>query len=172
VERTADLGDPAWLGFEQQCLIRARQGGTHAFGELYAAFAAALYRQVLLPRLREPALAEEPLAETFCSALINLDRDEGRGTSIWYWLARVAANKATDLQRRQASAGRALVRLAGLLDPAEGEQRQPEGALAFAERQQWLRQQVAEVLGRLNPRYRQAIELRILQERSRQEAAR
>lgn len=169
--RSADPGDPGWLAFEQQCLERARRGDAEAFGALYRAFAAPLYRQILLPRLGSPALAEEALADTFCTALAQLGRFEERGVSVWYWLVRVAANKATDVLRRQSAAGRALVRMAGLLEPLGEPAAGPEGALDHAERQLRLRQRVAEVLARGNPRYRTALELRFLQDRSRTECA-
>ena len=51
---------------------------------------------------------EDALADTFTTALERLDQYREREVSIWYWLARVAANKANDRHRAAARGGRAL----------------------------------------------------------------
>jgi len=163
--------DPAWLGWERGCLERVRRGDRAAFGELYQAFASALYAQVLLPRLGSPAAAEEALAETFRSALERLAQFQERELSVWHWLARIAVNKATDLHRERARTRKALNGFVELLGPLATPGESPHGALEREREQAGLRSAVARVLGRINPRYRRAIELRLLEDRERAECA-
>jgi RNA polymerase sigma-70 factor (ECF subfamily) len=163
--------DPAWLGWERKCLERIRRGERDAFGELYEAFAAALYARVLLPRLGNPAAAEEALAETFRMALERLDQFSDRQLSIWHWLVRIATNKATDIHRERARTGKALSNFVDLLGPLTPPEADPGSALEHRREQEQLRAAVARTLERLNPRYRKAIELRILADESRQACA-
>lgn len=149
----------------------ARRGDREAFAELYRAFAPALYQRVLLPRLGARAAAEEALADTFCAVLQRLGSYRDQGRSIWFWLARVAANKATDQHRRRASAGRGLAGYERLFDPGSERPESPAEALLRKDAQRDLRSRVAETLDALRPRYRRAIELRVLQERPRAECA-
>ena len=158
-------GDPdedafAW---ELRCLSEIQRGDRRAFADLYAAFAGRLYAQVLLPRVGSPWAAEETLAETFRSALEHLGGYRPQGGSVFRWLATIALNKARDFHRERARAGKALASFESLVAPLrEGERR---GA-ADVERpldQRRLQVVVGEVLAQLSPRYRRAIELRILQ---------
>ena len=150
---------------------RARRGDREAFAELYEAFAGRLYARVLLPKLGDAAAAEDALAETFRTALERLDRFEHRGVSVWYWLARIAGNKALDQHRAHARRGRALVGFEQLIVPGLPEQPRPDAGLNERQETGALRQHVGEVLEGINPRYRRAIELRFFEERSRADCA-
>ena len=59
----SEFQDPGWLKQERGLISRAKRGDREAFGALYRAFAGALYRRVLLPKLQDPAAAEDALAE-------------------------------------------------------------------------------------------------------------
>jgi len=166
-----DLQDPGWRDREQECLARARAGDRAAIGELYAAHAPALYRRILLPRLGDAAAAEDALADTFTTALARLDQFEDRGQGLWPWLARIAANTATDLHRARARTGRALAGYADLLAPFLPRPEDPETALDRQRGADALRVRLGAVLERINPRYRRAIELRFLEERPRADCA-
>lgn len=159
----ADFNDPAWLRRERRLIRRARRGDREAFGQLYRAFAPALYRQVLLPRLADEAAAEDALAETFVTAWHRLDQFEQRGPSVFFWLARVAANKAIDVHRSRGRSDRAMDNLqralAPLVAPAQGEEDEVLRRVDAAA----LRSRVSEVLARIHDRYRRAIELRFLE---------
>lgn len=160
------------LGWELRCLEAVRRGNRRAFAELYAAFAPTLYAEVLLPRLGNAAAAEEALADTFRSALEHLGRYRPEGKSVFGWLARIAMNKAADLHRQRARTRKALASFESLVAPLrEGER----AGAADAERRldlRRLRLAVDEVLARLPPRHRSAIELRILADLPRAECAR
>jgi RNA polymerase sigma-70 factor (ECF subfamily) len=162
--------DPDWLAEERALVARARAGDRAAVGRLYDTFAGPLYARVLLPRLGEPEAARDALAETFRVALERLAEWRDEGVSLWFWLTRVAANKAMDLHRERARAGRALHSLARLLAPLATAGQPAPDDLDAAELAR-LRARVQEVLARLAPRYRTALALRFLEERSRAECA-
>src|SRR5262249_40838517 len=143
-----------------------RAGDRNAFAEIYEAFARALYARVLMPRLANKAAAEEALAETFHTALERLGDFDDRGRSVWFWLARIAANKATDQHRARARGGRALTSYARLLAAEEETAGPPSGREADE-----LRLAIERGLLAINPRYRRAIELRFFEGRSREACA-
>jgi len=152
---------------------RARQGDRRAFAELYEAFADPLFSRVLLPRLGNRQAAEDALSETFRVLLERMDQYEPQnGISIWSWLARVAVNKATDMHRVKARTSRALVSFESLLAPllTESSDRVADGEIAADA--VVLKETVARVLAKINPRYRRAIELRFLQDQDRETCAR
>src|SRR5262249_35334745 len=105
-------------------------------------------------------------ADTFHTALERLADFDDRGRSVWFWLARIAANKATDQHRVRARSGRALSGYARLVALDEGAAPPPSAREADQ-----LRSSIERVLGRIHPRYRRAIELRFFEERSRDACA-
>ncbi|HVZ36659.1 MAG TPA: sigma-70 family RNA polymerase sigma factor, partial [Polyangiaceae bacterium] len=113
----AELNDTAQRSWERQCIDRALGGDTAAFGELYDAYAARVYERVLLPVLGNPAAAEDALAETFRIAFQKLADFEPGKVSIYYWLARIAKNKALDMHRARKVSGRVLANFESLLEP-------------------------------------------------------
>jgi len=113
----------ASCGLERQARLgaalrgRIQRGNRGAFDEIYAAFAPALYAQVLLPRLGSAFAAEDALAETFRAALEKLGDFRPQGGSLFGWLARIAVNKATDLHRERTRTGKALASFESLVAP-------------------------------------------------------
>jgi RNA polymerase sigma-70 factor (ECF subfamily) len=170
-EREGGFNSRRWLRWEKRCIARARRGDREAFGELYEAFADPLYARVLMPRLGDRQAADDALAETFRTALERLDRFKERGVSIWYWLARIAANKATDMHRVKSRTGRVLANFEGLLSPLRSGPPDPGSETQRRDDRARIRAQVKAVLERINPRYRRAIELRFFEERERRECA-
>jgi len=167
----SEFQDPGWLKKERRLIARARRGDREAFGALYRTFAAALYRRVLLPKLQDPASAEDALAETFVTAWQRLDTYEDRGLSLFSWLARIAANKAIDVHRGRGRADRASASLERLVEPLCAPVPGEDEDLVRQLDAPALRAKVAATLERLRPRYRRAIELRFLPGRSRTECA-
>jgi RNA polymerase sigma-70 factor (ECF subfamily) len=159
------------LRWERAVLERVRRGEATAFGELYRAYAAALYRQILYPALGNRAAAEDALAETFRTALQRLDQFQSDDVSIYFWLGRIARNKATDMHRAKNVTRRALASFERLLAPSEVDSTTPESDLDQARRQRDTRQQVESVLGQLNERYAHALRLRFLEDHSREDCA-
>jgi RNA polymerase sigma factor (sigma-70 family) len=149
---------------------RAKRGDRAAFAQLYERYASELYRKILMPRCGRPDLAEEALAETFRTLLSALARYEPHALGPWPWLARVAASKVIDVHRAQQRKTRALTNFTRLISPLVPDSAPADDATRARE-QSDLARAVQEVLAALNPRYRQAIELRFFQERAREECA-
>ncbi len=124
-----------------------------------------------MPRLGERSAAEDALAETFRTALERLHQFEPQGVSVYFWLARIAMNKATDMHRVRGRTHRALVNFKALVEPLSSRSDDPGTTLEAHQELALLRQRVQQTLERLNPRYRRAIELRFLGDRPRQACA-
>jgi RNA polymerase sigma-70 factor (ECF subfamily) len=166
-----NLNDADQLRWEARLLERARRGDGAAFGELYHAYSGRLFSRVLLPRLGNRDAAEDALSETFRTAYERLNQFEPRGVSIYFWISRIAVNKAADMHRAKGTTGRALASFEELLAPLIEPAVEPEEALAERNEVTGLRDAVREVLDRLNPRYAEAIRLRFFDEKSREECA-
>ncbi len=162
-----DFGSPEWLAWEREVVARARTGDRRAMGELYEAFAPSLFREQLLPRLGNRAAAEDALSETFTALVEHLANYEDTGKSLWFWLVRVAVNKATDVFRSRSRGGRNVANLERMLAPVLATPLTPVEQYAEAERTARLRARITAVLDSISPRYKQAIVLRILQEHPR-----
>lgn len=145
-----------------------KRGDRAAFQRLYQVMAPPLYARILVPRLGDPAAAEEALADTFARAIERLDSYQDRGGSIWSWLVAIAANRALDLHRERARDGRALAGFQALLGPILADAEAPRDE---ALDQVKLRDAVAATLARINPRYRRALELRFFEEQERDRCA-
>jgi RNA polymerase sigma-70 factor (ECF subfamily) len=166
-----NLNEPSRLRWEQELVLRSTRGDRAAFAELYRAYAPVIFARVLIPKLGNREAAEDALAETFRTAFERLADFEPRGLSVYFWFSRIAANKAMDLHRARKTTGRALANFETMTEPL-GERPLDPGALfehhAGAAR---LREAVSAGLGSLNPRYREAIELRFLQDLPREACA-
>lgn len=166
--RLATRGSDDRPGWELRCLERIRRGDRRAFAEIYAEYAPSLYAQVLLPRLGSPSAAEEALAETFRAALERLGGFRPQGGGLFAWLATIAMNKAADFHRERARTGKALASFEALIAPLRESGAEAHRTLE----QRRLRAAIDQVLSEVSPRYRRAIELRILEDQEREECAR
>ncbi|GMV40393.1 MAG: putative RNA polymerase sigma-D factor [Myxococcales bacterium] len=158
--------------WERALVARMRRGDTSAFAELYREYARPLYGRVLLPRLGDAAAAEDALSETFRTVFERIDRYEDQGKGIWSWIVRIAVNKAMDMHRASARSGRVLASWEGLVAPLREPEEHPVERAEVTQEASRVRDLVRAVLSRINPRYRRAIELRILDELPREECAR
>lgn len=166
-----DLNAAEELRVEQRTIGRALEGDKAAFAELYRAYAPRIFARVLMPKLGNREAAEDALAETFRTAFEKLDTFTDRGVSVYFWFARIASNKALDMHRAKGTTGRALANFESLVAPlSEGT---PDPSELFDLRADFVavRETVAGVLAELNERYRRAIELRFVEELSREECA-
>lgn len=156
------------LAWERAVFSRIRRGDAEAFGLLYDVFARRLVRHILAPRLASKAEIEDALAETFRRAFEARARYVVGDTSAYFWLARIAERIALDTRRaekRSVSFMSLFAREA--TTPAED----PSEAYVQKERALRERARVDRALDVITPRYRVAIELRILEERPREECA-
>jgi RNA polymerase sigma-70 factor (ECF subfamily) len=169
--RVRAVDDAAELDAERQLVDRARTGDREALGSLLRKHGPRLYRSVLLPRLGSAATAEDALSRTYVKVIERFDQFTWQEVGVYPWLRVVALRVALDLMRSRKR--ELLFEPADVereLDQAEREAREADllerHDLAFA------KERVRELLERINPRYADAIRMRVLEERPREEAAR
>jgi len=161
---------PEELEAERKLCERARSGDRAALGELLQAHGPRLYRAVLLPRLGSRPLAEEALSLTYLRVIERIAQFEWQSVGIYPWLRVVAMRIALDqIRARKREVLFDAADLERELDQAEREGR--DARALEAHDLGVARTRVLSLLGRLNPRYAQAIRLRVLEERPRSEAA-
>ena len=158
------------LDREQAVVDRLKSGDPSALGELYEWYGERIYRQAILPRLPVVELAEDVLRDTFRLALERIHQYAPQGRSVFFWLRRIAINRALDVHRAHS-------RQAKLRDAVEQEpyshttgtpSPNPDQVSDRAE----TRALIEETLVLLNPRYALALRLRLLEDKDREECAR
>jgi RNA polymerase sigma factor (sigma-70 family) len=168
--RVRPVDDSAELDAERALVERAQTGDREALGALLRKHGPRLYRSVLLPRLGSTAAAEEALSRTYVKVLERFDQFSWQAVGVYPWLRVVALRVALDLLRvRKRELLFEPEDVERELDRAEGEAREADAL----ERQDlsYAKERVRLLLGRINPRYAEAIRLRVLEERTREEAA-
>lgn len=151
--------------FDERALIaRAQQGDRLALRVIYQRHATAVLRTAILPVVHDHTLARDLLADTFVRAIENLHRYRWQGHGLLPWLVRIARNICFDHLRRS----RRVAWPNGLHPEAEFD---AERMLADAELAALARTQIDECMAELRPRYRQVIRLRLIEQRSRADAA-
>ena len=164
--------DPATeLEAERLLCERARAGDRDALGTLLRTYGPRLFRSVLLPRLGNRAAAEEALSATYMKVVERFEQFTWQSVGVYPWLRVVAMRVALDqLRAKKREVLFEPTDIEREIDGAERENRDADAIerydLAVA------RQRVELLLSRINPRYALAIRLRVLEERSREEAAR
>ena len=178
VVRTAQAGDRggslvispdsglAPLSTEREVVSRLQQGDRAAAADLYRWYGDKLYRQVILPRLPIPELAEDVLRDTFRTALERIDQYRIQDRSVFFWLRRIAINRAIDVHRAHQRTQRLEESV-----PPESVMSQPPPAPDRAPEVSETREQVELSLSRMNPRYALALRSRLIEELSRDECA-
>ncbi len=162
---------PLTLKHEERLLKRLQAGESDAFRELYEAFSGRLYRAVIMPRIGAPDLAEDVLRETFLTAFEKIGAVRWQGRSLYYWLSRIAANKVVDVHRANRRTERFVKGFTPFLELSNPGPPNPEEAYLIEERVSGVQHTVSTLIDGLNPRYRQAVELRFFEERPRDECA-
>lgn len=164
-----DLAPP--LLEERALCERAKSGDRQALGDLLRTHGPRLYRCVLLPRLGRKAAAEEALSVTYSRIVERFVQFEWQDTGIYPWMRVVALHVAIDQLRREKR--ERLFEPEELEHTLEAAQGQSETSADELERQdlEYARRRVIELLDRLNPRYRDAIRMRVLEGQSRAQCA-
>ena len=147
---------------------RIQNGDHQAFEKIYAWYADLLFRQVIWSRVPVRELAEDCLKDTLQTTLEKIDLFTDHERSIFFWMRRIAINKATDLYRahqKQLALSEKIQQ-----DPTQSVASSPAPPDRGLEVDD-TRRMVETSLSRLNPRYARALRLRLIEERSRAECA-
>jgi RNA polymerase sigma-70 factor (ECF subfamily) len=167
---TPDPAEAVKLEEERQLVERAQSGDRSALRPLFERYAEPLYAAVL-PRLGDAATAEDVVKDTFLTAIEKIDGFEWQGRGVYGWLRQIALNKVIDVHRRTQRAGRLL---AAFADEAPLDAPVAVGAdqaLIAEEERRENAARITSVMAELSPRYRQAIQLRLVEELSREACA-
>ena len=156
---------------EQRQVEEAQAGNLDAMRPILERYAQPLYGTVILPRLGDAASAEDVLRDTLATAVEKIKRFTWQGKSIYPWLRQIAINKVFDVHR-QAKRSR---RLADAMVHEVAIETDPDthaDAQLIADQERAThRARIDDAMGQLAERYRTAIELRLVQELSREECA-
>lgn len=147
-------------------IARLQNGDRSAVAVLFGWYGEILYRQAILVRLPIPELAEDCLRETFRIALEKIDTFRPEGSSIFFWLRRIAVNKAIDVHRQHRRDQRISAQ-AQVETASAGESEAPDHGIEVED----VRQLVESCLASLNARHAKALRMRLIEERSREECA-
>jgi len=157
---------------EQRLVEEAQKGNLDAMRPILERYAAPLYGTVILPRLGDAASAEEVLRDTLATAVEKIRRFTWQGKSIYPWLRQIAINKVYDVHR-QSKRSRKLADAMVHEIPAESDPASHADAQLIADQERRAhRDRIDETMQQLQDRYRTAIELRLIQELSREDCAR
>jgi RNA polymerase sigma factor (sigma-70 family) len=156
---------------EERALVeRLKKRDAGALSPLVVRYGEELYARVILPCLGAPEEARDVLKEVFLTAFDRIETFSWRDGGLYPWLRRIAHNKAIDRHRARAREKRFQSGYTEFLEAAEPPP-DTEAMLLSAEERARNLTRLREALTTLAPRYRQAIELRILEERPREECA-
>ncbi len=158
---------------ERKLCEKAKAGDKGALAKLLRKHGPTLYRTVLLPRLGSEAAAQDALADTYMRVLERFDQFEWRGCGVYPWLRVIAMRLALDVLRSKKR--ETLFEPADLTRAVENAERDLEEGLddqlCNKRDRDEARQKLDRALATINTRYATAIRLRVLEEKSREEAA-
>lgn len=162
------------LETERTLVLRAQRGDEEALRRLLDHFAGPLFGAVILPRVGSRAEAEEVLQETLEKAAMKLEDFRFQDNlGLWPWLRRIATSRIIDrARRRQAAAGMRERYEAELHTLGPRVAPGAEEALIEVEERRQREARLGASLASISDRYRRAIELRVYEEREREECAR
>ena len=156
---------------EQRLVEEAQRGNLDAMRPILERYAQPLYGTVILPRLGDSASAEDVLRDTLATAVEKIGRFTWQGKSIYPWLRQIAINKVYDVHR-QSKRSRRLADAMVHEVPAETDPDTHADAQLMADQERRAhRERIDTAMEGLAERYRTAIELRLVQELSREECA-
>ncbi|NVB40037.1 RNA polymerase sigma factor [Pseudenhygromyxa sp. WMMC2535] len=166
---TSDATDEPGEVDERALVERAQAGDQRAIRALYMLHANTVFRCAIMPMVRDRNLAEDLLADTFLRAIENLHRFSWQGKGLLPWLIRIGKNLCLDHLRKAGRVGAWPEGLEHQLpDPTDDD---AESLLGRAELSDVLRERIDACMAEVNPRYQKVLQLRIIDKRSREDAA-
>jgi len=158
---------------ERKLCDKAKAGDKQALAVMLRKHGPTLYRTVLLPRLGSEAAAQDALADTYMRVLERFDQFEWRGCGVYPWLRVIAMRIALDALRSRKR--ETLFEPQDLNRAVENAERDlHEGIddkLCEKRDREAARAKLDAAMDKINTRYARAIRLRVLEEKSREEAA-
>jgi len=159
------------LEAEKAWVDRAKIGDRGALRAILERYGPTLYRAVLLPKLGDEARAKDALSDTYTRVVVAIARYEWHPAGIYPWLRTIAFHVAIDqLRARKREMPFDIDDLTREAD-SQAELTGTDVTYIEAEESRLARAQIDAALQKLNPRYAEAIRLRVLQERPREEVA-
>lgn len=163
---------PDAAGSEERTLVEAAQAGDQASVRLLLdRFSRPLYSAVILPRIGNPADAEEILRDTLLRAVDRLATFHWTGVGFYPWLRQIAVHLVIDHVRRTQRRQRLAERIERQADVLPMHHAGAEEQLIEQQERVLAVQMMSAAMGQLGERYRRAVELRLLEERSREDCA-
>lgn len=170
-EPAGDDQERAELQQEQRLIEEAQQGNLDAMRPILERYAQPLYGTVILPRLGDTASAEEVLRDTLATAVEKIKRFSWQGKSIYPWLRQIAINKVFDVHRQSKRSRKLADAMAHEIAVESDPETHADAQLMADQERRAHRDRIEDTMVLLQDRYRQAIELRLVQELSREECA-
>ena len=156
---------------EQRQVSEAQQGNLDAMRPILERYAQPLYGTVILPRLGDTSSAEEVLRDTLATAVEKIQRFTWQGKSIYPWLRQIAINKVYDVHRQSKRSRKLADAMVHELPVETDPDSHADAQLIADQERKSHRGRIDEAMAVLPERYRTAIELRLIQELSREDCA-
>lgn len=157
---------------ERRLVEAAQQGDREALQKLLDRVARPLYAAVILPRVGSPADAEDILRDALMRGMERIDTFRWTGAGVFPWFRQIAVNLVIDHARRNQRRARMEERLERhVADVAPMHHAGADEELIEAQERAAASRMLAGAMGALNERYRRAVELRLIEERPREECA-
>jgi RNA polymerase sigma factor (sigma-70 family) len=156
---------------EHRLVEEAQQGNLDAMRPILERYAGPLYGTVILPRLGDAASAEEVLRDTLATVVEKIRRFTWQGKSIYPWLRQIAINKVYDVHRQSRRSRRLADAMAHEVEVESDPASHADAQLIADQERQAHRTRIDHTMDQLQDRYRLAIELRLIQELSREDCA-
>ena len=159
------------LSEEQRLVEEAQHGNLDAMRPILERYASPLYGTVILPRLGDAVSAEDVLRDTLATAVEKIRRFTWQGKSIYPWLRQIAINKVYDVHRQSKRSRRLADAMVHEIAVESDPTSHADAQLIADQERRAHRGKIDETLQQLQERYRLAIELRLVQELSREDCA-
>jgi RNA polymerase sigma-70 factor (ECF subfamily) len=156
---------------ERRLVQEAQAGNLDAMKPIFEQYASPLYSTVILPRVGNRASAEDVLRDTLATAMEKIEQFRWQGRSIYSWLRMIAVNKAYDVHRRTKRGQKLADAMAVELPSETLPDERADAKLIASQERAFNRERIAATLDKITPRYREAIQLRLVEELSRAECA-
>jgi RNA polymerase sigma-70 factor (ECF subfamily) len=156
---------------EQRMVEQAQAGNLDAMRPIFQKYAAPLYSTVILPRLGDAAAAEDVLRDTMVTAVEKIDKFRWQGKSIYVWLRQISINKVYDVHRKSKRSRLLADAMSKELPSETAPESRADAQLMVEEERTINRTRIDSTLDQMSDRYRRAIQLRLIEERSREECA-